>query len=537
MARLTEEQLSGMSTDDLFRYGQQYGGADQWLPGATLGDPSFQMGSRLNQWSPNVRRYLYGPGLFTSTGAGEGEGAGPGSAAYFSPEFVQYMDKKHGPDWDVGFESVLNRPERSGQRAGFAMDTATADFLKSKGYSDDPQVQRYLGGKGAETQYLFDKGERTRGGYLSPLEDAASVVGPFALSALGGYLGAGGAGAGGADAAGAGAAGAAGGDAGYGFSYGTAGAGAGPGGAGFSLGPSSGAAFDAGVGLPGITGAAGEAGSYAPGFSLGGATGIGFNPGVSTAFDTALGLPNITGGEQSFPSFGGGGGVSSPVAPDAAVPASPGGPGGVGGAPTSGDSAVPLLGEEENVAGAIPSSGEPSLVSRALKSLGIYDPVKGDLGKNAFPAAGLAANIGGGYLQRKSQGKAAEELKRLGQPAQNASNDLLARFKSGELPTAQAQGIKTWQEQAVADIKGFYSRAGLSGSSMEVDQINKVKAQAEAMADQARQGLLTQGLQAAQVGQGPLASAISSQAQQDAELRSAQQNMLATLAMFQRTNR
>jgi hypothetical protein len=172
-----------------------------------------------------------------------------------------------------------------------------------------------------------------------------------------------------------------------------------------------------------------------------------------------------------------------------------------------------------------------SFLSQALKTLGIYDPTSG-LGRNALPAAATLGSLAMRPYEISQQKKMQQELANLGKPAQDVSNQVLSQYQSGQIPAAQEQDIKSWEDQSIANIKGFYARAGLGDSSMEQDQIASIKEQGVAMRDKARQNLLQSGLSAAQVGQGPLASSITMKAGQDQQFMQSLMQMASTLAFL-----
>jgi hypothetical protein len=173
----------------------------------------------------------------------------------------------------------------------------------------------------------------------------------------------------------------------------------------------------------------------------------------------------------------------------------------------------------------------PGFLSQALKTLGIYDPTSG-LGRNALPAAATLGSLAMRPYEISQQKKMQQELANLGKPAQDVSNQVLSQYQSGQIPAAQEQEIKAWEDKSIADIKGFYARAGLGDSSMEQDQVASIKEQGVAMRDKARQDLLQSGLSAAQVGQGPLASSITMKAGQDQQFMQSLMQMASTLAFL-----
>lgn len=170
--------------------------------------------------------------------------------------------------------------------------------------------------------------------------------------------------------------------------------------------------------------------------------------------------------------------------------------------------------------GAAPST-DPSITQRVL------DAVK----KNPLQAAGLGLNVGSQIVQASRGNTLAKQLAATGQPAQNAASSLLAQYQSGQIPASTAFDIKTWQDQQKASIRQRY--AGMGDSTAQQNALAQIDAEAAAMTDQARQGLLTQGLNALGVAQGPLTNAAMATAQQDQAFASSQGSALNSLMLLQ----
>lgn len=152
---------------------------------------------------------------------------------------------------------------------------------------------------------------------------------------------------------------------------------------------------------------------------------------------------------------------------------------------------------------------------------------------NPLALVGLAANAASSLAQRKSSGTTADKLNQMGAPVSDVAKDLLEKYKSGEINAGAAFDINTWEQQQINKAKNYFAKAGMSTSSSAVHAIEHIKAQATAMRDQSRQGLLTSGLQASQISYGPLTNAIQAQAQTDQAFSQSQAQALNALMLLQ----
>lgn len=163
-----------------------------------------------------------------------------------------------------------------------------------------------------------------------------------------------------------------------------------------------------------------------------------------------------------------------------------------------------------------------SSIDNALKQLGAF----GSTASKFAPVASLGMNA---YAQHKTQ-SAADKLNGVAKPASDVSNKLLGQYQSGTLNPADAYAIAQWSQQQTASIKNYYANAGLSNSSMEAEALSKVGAQADSMRSQAVQSLLSGGLQAAGLAQGPQVAAVNASVAADQQLSQASSNFMAALA-------
>ncbi len=152
------------------------------------------------------------------------------------------------------------------------------------------------------------------------------------------------------------------------------------------------------------------------------------------------------------------------------------------------------------------------------------------------PLAPAAAMMLLNKLLAKDTGEAAdkaeERLNKSADLASGTAEDLLARYKSGEIQPADQYQIEQWYKNAVAQVDAFYAKAGMSDSTAHAEARRNVDQQRVAMMDAARQGLLTQGLNAVGISQGPLATALQVASNADTQAGAAQTSMLQALGML-----
>lgn len=271
-----------------------------------------------------------------------------------------------------------------------------------------------------------------------------------------------------------------------------------------------GAALGGGAAATGAGGAASAAPAAADPFAF--AAGGGFG-------DAAAVPAAAAGGGLSFPStldlgeagVGGAGslGTLGGAAPLAALPAAAAAPGVAGGAGGGG------------AAGGASAAGGGSFIDKLI----------GSIKNNPLTAAGLGLNVASQLNNNKKSNSLSDQLKATGAPALTAGNDLISQYESGQIPSSTAFDIQKWQDQQIAAARQRYHAMGDSTALANTEA--QIRAQAQAMTDTARQGLLTSGLQALQVGQGPIASAAQAQAQQDSALSSSMGSALNSLLLLQ----
>ncbi len=164
---------------------------------------------------------------------------------------------------------------------------------------------------------------------------------------------------------------------------------------------------------------------------------------------------------------------------------------------------------------------DPTITQRVL------DAVK----KNPLTAAGLGLNAVNGVMQMRNGSQLSKQLTSIGKPASDAANTLLAQYQSGQIPASTQFDINKWRDQSIAAARSRY--AGMGDSSTLRNAISSIEAEAAAMTDKARQGLLTSGLQALGVGAGPLTAAAQASAAQDTNFANSQGSALNSLMLLQ----
>jgi len=173
-------------------------------------------------------------------------------------------------------------------------------------------------------------------------------------------------------------------------------------------------------------------------------------------------------------------------------------------------------------------------LQRALKSIGAVDE-KGKIGKNALPLLALAKSA---YASRQAGKEAAglkNQLLEAAGPTKGISEQLLSQYQSGQInPAAKAQ-IDQATAAAIAQIKQRYAQMGRNPETDSAAQNEIAMAQQRSLqlTEQARQGILSQGLQAAGMAQGPIRNAVMAQYNANRENEQSMYQLLAALARMQ----
>ena len=175
------------------------------------------------------------------------------------------------------------------------------------------------------------------------------------------------------------------------------------------------------------------------------------------------------------------------------------------------------------------TAGNTSTIQSALQALGL-ESASGGLGPNVLPAVGLAAST---YLQSQTSKNVQNELAAIGGSAKAVGDSLLNKFSSGQLTPADAFAIQQWEQQAEAQAKQYYAKAGMADSTMLNQTLMDIRTQAEALRSQAMNNMLQEGLSAIQTASGPLGNAVNYQIQSDTNLQNSMQNFLKMLSASQ----
>ncbi len=276
-------------------------------------------------------------------------------------------------------------------------------------------------------------------------------------------------------------------------------------------------AFGAGAGAPWDTGDGSGAQTY--GYSDSGATrgaavpawdGSGMSEG-----DPIMG----TGDAGQMATYGG--------SPGAALPVSAGSTG----LPDS--TGLATAGDEARKRAARAGAAQATSPGTSPANTGIMNKIISGVTKNPLAALTAGANVLS-QISSNSAGKtAAGRLDAMGRPIQELSTSLLDQYRRGELNPSTAFDINRWEQEQIATMRNYYAKAGMGDSQAARQKMADIKAKAASMRDQARQGLLASGLNAAGIAQGPMTAAISAQAQQDAALSSASSKALQSLMLLQ----
>jgi len=169
--------------------------------------------------------------------------------------------------------------------------------------------------------------------------------------------------------------------------------------------------------------------------------------------------------------------------------------------------------------------------TKALEYLGLTKP-GGGLGGNALPAAALGLSQ---YRANKMGQSLADQLKAASSQVSPVASGLISQYETGQINPAQEKQITDLTNNTKARIKQRYAQMGRDPNTDSAAQSELAKADADAVAmrDAAQQGILTQGLKAAGLAQGPATSAVMAGYQSDLQQQQAMQNFMNTLALMQ----
>ena len=170
-------------------------------------------------------------------------------------------------------------------------------------------------------------------------------------------------------------------------------------------------------------------------------------------------------------------------------------------------------------------NGASSLGSKALNGIANNPLQAGALGLAGY-------NVLSQKQMQASASDFANQLKQLGIPLNNASNQLLANYAAGKLNPGDQYAIQQFVQQNVAQAKQYYASAGLGDSSMAQQAIAQIEAQGQAMTSAALQSYLTSATQLATAGNAPITAGINQQIAADQQLQNSQSNVLLALAQM-----
>lgn len=170
----------------------------------------------------------------------------------------------------------------------------------------------------------------------------------------------------------------------------------------------------------------------------------------------------------------------------------------------------------------IPGASNPGMLSRML----------GKITDNPLTAAGLGLTAYN-TLANKPSGTAADELRNAAKPISAQAESLLAQYGRGEINPGDEFNINKWEHDQIARAQSFYASSGQGDSSAALAAVGAIQQQAQAMRNQALQGLLQAGLQASGMALGPLTAAIQAQAAEDENFSRATSGALNSLLLLQ----
>ena len=264
-----------------------------------------------------------------------------------------------------------------------------------------------------------------------------------------------------------------------------------------------------GAALGGISSLLGGAGGAAGGATAGaGAGGVGSAAGIAAPAGVGAGLGA---GDVTLPAAVAGGGDAATAALGGAFPS------------------VGAFGE--TAAGAA-----PSLFGAAAPAAGAAAGAGGILGTGLSPlsAAGLGLGVGGiAYDAIKGNQPVAGEKALQGQATalQNQGSTMEGYLNSGTLPPGLQQSLTSASDAAVASIKSQYASRGMSGSSAEQQDIQRVSDTAVTQGAQIAMQLYSQGVAETGMADQIYAQLMQTALQQDQALGQAVGNFAGALTL------
>jgi hypothetical protein len=264
--------------------------------------------------------------------------------------------------------------------------------------------------------------------------------------------------------------------------------------------------------IGGIEGAAGPA--------LGAATGISApaEPATGSPAATGGGAPGITGGLPNDPILGGDAFLNQSGTGNASFLGATGAGGGSISGPTAGG---PTTG---GTAGSTSMAGDPfggsDYSSGGLSAGSDFTNKLGSLLSDPKTLLGIAPLIMG-MMQGNQSAGTENQLTQLAGQSRNQSAALQAPLQTGILPPGAKQAIDAATASSKAAAKSNFASLGLSGSTMEAQQMQAIDRNAAAQSFSFADKLFSQGLDAMNISAGADRALLSAQLQRDQELQNA----------------
>lgn len=252
------------------------------------------------------------------------------------------------------------------------------------------------------------------------------------------------------------------------------------------------------------------------------AAGAAAGAGAATAFD-AEGNPvsSDTGGQFASTEAGSASSVADasladPTADigfpaDSGIQYPGGGGGGIGGDaladPTAGIGDTSALSGDGDIIDKLRAVSNSKSVKDAMDKLTKYGPL-------ALGGAGM-------LNQRATADRFRQQMAQIGGPQRAIGEQLLGQFQQGKLAPGDAARIAEWEQSALAQARQYYSKAGQPKGTSANSTYSQISKQAEAMRQQALQGMLSTGLSTLNITDRYQAAALNAEMQADQQANAA----------------
>lgn len=166
---------------------------------------------------------------------------------------------------------------------------------------------------------------------------------------------------------------------------------------------------------------------------------------------------------------------------------------------------------------------------------GTFDKAISAITNNPLTAASLGMTGLSAYQGKQAAKALQNSLQQAGAQTSNTAQQLLNQYQTGTINPAQDKQITDWTNNQIAQIKQRYASMGRDPNTDSAAQAEMANAQAQgvAMRDQALQGVLTQGLNAAGIAAGPTTQAIMAGYNANTTAQNSMAQAMQTLAMLQ----